>query len=489
MKPLLTPDQTTEILKILHTRIWDKRNRCYGWAPHQGQIKAGKALFSDHKHRIFLQCGRKWGKTEFVLYTLTRWAVLNPDATCSYFAPTRKAAKGLVWDRLKRFIPQEFLLDHNANKAFKEQELVIRFWNGAKITIDGTDDENSGRGVEPNLVVYDEYKDFKKGFHESMEPNLEVHDSPIVFIGTPPDCENQFTEMAETVKADPDGFYLELPSREGPVYGSPKGLSKLEKIRLECRRRGDEAYFVREYEGRFVLGGAGAVFPMWDRKAFIVPNAAIIEEIRRDANKLEWVSFNDPGSTSVFANLTAAYNPYSQRLYFLGELYEVDPMETSSRRIWPRIEALALKWRPSSNFASNDWRKGYDEAAAWFANEISDHFGVGLEPTNKKLSDKDNGISLIKDQMLEHKVLISEDCEKLVWEIERYVKDKNGKIPTKNDHLIDIWRYINSAIGYRFNAEAKQVDRFVEAGWRAVRPADDYDLEDMFGDHGDDDMV
>ncbi len=114
---------------------------------------------------------------------------------------------------------------------------------------------------------------------------------------------------------------------------------------------------------------------------------------------------------------------------------------------------------------------------------------MGLEPTNKKLADKDNGLSLIKDQMLEGRVVVSNSCEKLIWEIERYVKDKNGNIPKKNDHLIDIWRYVNAAIGYRFDAETPAKDRFEEAGWRGVRPADDYDLEDIFGDDGRDDEL
>ena len=484
MSQLLTEQ---EILTVLHSRIWDKKNRTYGWMPHPGQVKAGRALFTQKKHRIFLCCGRKLGKTEMVLYILTRWAVLNPESTCSYFAPSRKMAKALVWDRLKRFIPKEFLFENNPERAFKEQELIIRLWNGSKITVDGTDDAESGRGLEPHVVVYDEYKDFKRGFHEGMEPNLEVYNAPVIFVGTPPDHENHFTEMIETVKNDPDGFYLELPSTEGPIYGSPAGRKKLEKIKKECAARGDLSYFVREYEGRFVLGGAGAVFPMWDKSKHVKPDSAVAEEIRRDLGKLQWLSFSDPGSTTCFANLTVAYNPYIKHLYFLSELYEKDPMETTTRRIWPRIQENALKWHPQSNFANSDtWRKGYDEAAAWFANEVADAFGIGLEPTNKKLSDKQNGLSLIKDQLLEGRITVAESCKNLVWEIERYVKDKNGEIPKKNDHLIDIWRYINSAIGYKFAAEEKNNDRFNEMGWRAVRLADEYDLEDMFGFQEDD---
>ncbi len=285
------------------------------------------------------------------------------------------------------------------------------------------------------------------------------------------------------IKQDPDGFYLELPSSEGPIYGTPQGLKKLDKIKKECIARGDLAYYVREYEGRYQPGGAGAVFPMFDKAKHTASESHIYNEIKKDFSKLEWISFFDPGSTTVFGNLTVAMNRFTQKMYILGEIYEKNPMETTTRRIWPNAERLALKWNPNGNFSSNDWRKGYDEAAAWFSNEVMDHFGIGIEPTNKKLVDKQNGLSLIKDQMLEGKVIIADTCTNLIWEIERYVKDKNGAIPKKHDHLIDIWRYINSAIGFKFEAELKDPDKFEKMGWRGVRPADDFDLEEMFGDN------
>jgi hypothetical protein len=316
-----------------------------------------------------------------------------------------------------------------------------------------------------------------------MEPNLEVHGAPVIFIGTPPDHENHFTEMAEAVRQDPDGFYIEAPSTEGPIYSRPRGRAELEKIKQRCIARGDMAYYMREYEAKFVLGGSGSVFPMWNRSKHTVKANDLREILRRDGGKMQWFAITDPGTTTCHATLIACLNPYTLQWYILDEIYEKNPIETTTRRIWPRIENLMRKWNPNAPIVDNTWYKGYDEAAAWFAMEVLDSFGnITLTPTNKKLADKENGLSLIKDQMLEGKLFVNEECTNFVWEIERYVKDKNGQIPKKNDHLIDIMRYLNSAAGFQFLQQEPEPDKTAERGWRASRPADEFDLNDLFDD-------
>lgn len=471
-----------QLLDILHSRIIDARTKKPGWTPTKGQAKAGRALLIDGFKRIFIQCGRKWGKTEFVIYLLTRWAILHPGSTCAYFGPTRKVARNIIWKRLKSFIPKEFLYEHNVDRAFKEQTLTVRLWNGSEIVIDGTTDEDSGRGCEPHLVVYDEYKDHKDGFREAMEANLEVYKAIEVFIGTPPDHENHFTAMAEEIRNDPEGFFIEAPSREGPVFGDAAGLLKLKKHYDKYLRIGDLATFYREYEGKFVLGGAGAIFPMWSavKEKCIKPNDVIWDEIKHDLGKMEWYVITDPGTQTCHATMITAINPYNKKVYILDEIYETNAEQTSTRRIWPRVEALMRLWNPNVPISDNKWYKGYDEAAAWFANEVNDNFGnIGLTPTNKKLVDKLNGLSLIKDQLIENRLVVNEKCEKFIWEMDRYVKDKNGNIPKKDDHLIDVLRYINSAAGYQFKAHEEPVDPLDRKDWRGSRPSDDFEVNDF----------
>ena len=57
------------------------------WAPHSGQVKVGMPLIQGDVNTVFIQCGRKWGKTDFAVYMLWRHALLHPGSTCYYITP------------------------------------------------------------------------------------------------------------------------------------------------------------------------------------------------------------------------------------------------------------------------------------------------------------------------------------------------------------------------------------------------------------------
>ena len=169
-----------DTIKALHGR----------WTPHTGQIQVGKALFTDNCKQIFVQCGRKWGKTDLIEYILWRWAQLNPGSSCYYISPFFKQSKEIIWanQRIQNFGPREWL--NPGDKGINNSELRLKFRNGSFIKLDGADNFDAHRGTEPHILVYEEFKDHNPKFHEAMDPNLAPHDAPLVVIGTPPEsCE------------------------------------------------------------------------------------------------------------------------------------------------------------------------------------------------------------------------------------------------------------------------------------------------------------
>ena len=88
-----------EIINVLHEQ----------WAPHDEQIIVGKQLFNHGKRKLFIQCGRKWGKTELIMYILYRWAICNPGSSCYYMSPLVTQSKEIIWanNRLQNFLPIE----------------------------------------------------------------------------------------------------------------------------------------------------------------------------------------------------------------------------------------------------------------------------------------------------------------------------------------------------------------------------------------------
>ena len=199
----------------------------------------------------------------------------------------------------------------------------------------------------------------------------------------------------------------------------------------------------------------------------IKSHAAIMSEIAKDKRKLEWFCWADPAGASTFAVLFAAINPYSRHVYFLDEIYEQRQEEMTVQKIGARI------MRMTKELYAGEWRFGYDEAEAWFRNEMLEHFDLSFEPTQKAKNDKTSGLSLLKDIMLANKLTVSSRCQKLFWELDNYRKDDEGRIIKKNDHLIDDARYILSAAHYSLNETVESVKE-KDPMFRGARIEDDF---------------
>lgn len=429
------------------------------WTPHASQVAVGSPLIRGEVREVFAQCGRNWGKSELVCYLLWRFAMTYSGSENYYFAPYSKQAREILWAprRIHTIGPEEWITDIN------NTEMRITFSNGSFIKLDGSDNVEAYRGVKPKgLSVLDEFKDFKEEFLDAYDPNRAAFKSPLMIIGTPPEMEGQFNRVAESYRKDPSKRFFQLPTSDNPYIDR----AWLDQKKAELYARGEGDKWEREYEAKFVRGGASAIFPMLS-KGMIYQHSELLNILYRDRKKLEWVLWADPAGASCFAVLFCAINPYSKQIYCLDEIYELEQSQMTVGNIWPRIR------QKRDELFEGEWRQGYDEAATWFANEVLDVFSEGLERTQKMKADKLTGLSLIKDAMLQGKLIISERCQKLYWELENYRKDGSGKIPKKDDHLIDCLRYIFDSHHYSIKRVAEpEVDPVTSK--RAFRLEDDF---------------
>ncbi len=408
------------------------------WMPHDGQVRVGKALFGEESKDIFVQAGRNWGKTEFVSYALWRYAQAHPGSENYYFSPFQKQSREILWasQRLQNFGPKEWI-DGKPN----EVEMRIRFANGSFIKVDGSDNVESYRGVKPRGVsVFDEFKDFRPEFFDAYDPNRAAFNSPLLIIGTPPERECQFLTVAENFKRDPSKKFFKAPSHENPHISR----EWLEKKRAELVARGEEDVWQREYLAEYVPGGVAKVLPMFTR-AVVQDHAALIKSLERDLRKLDFYLITDPAAATTFGVLFIAMNPVTKHIYVLDEIYEQEQSEMSVGKIGPRLQAGKREFDRGYGM---EWMQVYDEAEKWFQSEMLDHFQESFLPTQKGKFAKEWGLGLIKDILLASKLTMSSRCVKLFWEMDNYYKDKNGKIPKVNDHLIDCFRYFLGASHY-----------------------------------------
>ena len=432
------------------------------WTPHPAQVRIGQALLHEGFKSVFAQCGRNFGKTELVSYLLWRYALTYPGSENYYFAPYMKQAREILWAsrRIQTFGPTALLAGPVNNT-----EMRLTFGNGSFIKLDGSDNVDAYRGVKPKgLTVFDEFKDFRPEFFEAYDPNRAAHDSPLLIIGTPPEFENQFNQVAETHKRSQIKAYFRFPTSSNPHISKAWLKAKEE----ELTSMGEADVWAREYEAKFVKGGKKSVFP---RLPEPTDHERVVAMIQKDRKKLEWFVWCDPAAASVFGVLFAAINPYSKTIYLLDEIYEADQSEMTVNRIGPRL--ITIRDSLFRDFEV-EWRHGYDEAATWFASEMLDHFSIGFEPTQKAANDKEGGISLIRDIIHQGRLVVSSRCNKLLWEMEQARKDERGKVIKANDHLIDCLRYVIAAAKYSL-VNVPEINREADPEkFRGARIEDDF---------------
>lgn len=463
VQPELVSDPVLEDYWQMIAKLHEK------WRPHPGQAHIIYAMFGEKIREVFAECGRNFGKTEIISYCLNRNAQSCPGSPNYYFAPYAKQAREIIWEpeRLQKVAPAEWIEGKN------ETEMRLSFTNGSFIKCDGSDNTESYRGVKVTgggLVVFDEFKDFKPAFWVAMEPNLI--DAKLLIVGTPPELDGQFTEVADQFKKDVTRKYFNLPSSCN-TFLRPGFLAR-KKAELYAKGEGD--IWEREYEAKRIKGGKNAIFPMIHSYK-TTPHGELIEEIRRDRHKLEWYTITDPGTSTCHASLFIALNRYNRTVYFLDEIYETSQAETSTRLIGHRIlEKQKALPQTDRDEKPVEFMNVADEAAAWYINEVNDRFEDRLVyvATEKAAIGKEKGLSLVKDALLQQKFKFSDRCIKLRWEMENYIKDDKGKIPKANDHLIDCLRYFLQAAAYTLELEREPLREVDREDFRGASPQQDF---------------
>lgn len=444
------------------TKFYDRINNVHKRPLHKAQIAIAKDYFVRGKRLCMSQWARDLGKTEAILYIASVACALNDNFWVMIVCPEAKQGRKIYAskDRLKNYPPPEYIVDYNIT----DQKLT--FANGSIITVEGCENYEALRGSKPDLVIYDEFQHHSKEFHvEVMSPNTTRDFISLLVFGTPPKQRsayyNQFKEeLLERIKeGSSDESYSEYDIYNSTIHNK----ARLDQRRIELFKAGDEAVWYREYMGKSVFGGEGVVFPKWNPKIHVKPHEVVMSYLEKDRKKLKWFTICDPGSSSCFAVLFVCYNPFTQQLFLLDEIYEKDRNRTDSRQIWNRIRAKEKELHPTSEL--NDWKRYYDEAAAWFRNEIGAmHRGVrlSLSPTNKQSSNADTDISRIKMAMAQEGALtVSDRCKMFQWEVESYVTKENsvGDIVYMdiNDHLIDCTKYLMQVCGWTLMERAEDI--------------------------------
>lgn len=461
------------------------------WTPHPGQIKVGQAVFNSPARMIYVECGRKFGKTECSVYMCWLYACTVPNAEVYYLAPLVKQAKELVWwnNRMQTCNTQADWFQAAMEKAMggpiriMNQEGRILLPNGSFIKVDGSDNVNAQRGLKPDFVAADEYRDFQSNWLPTVRPNMMVKEGKILFISTPPHSPNHAYDWARLCERMHDQkneryYYLSMPTHANVAH-LPGGAEMLEIEKAELYEQGKVNEWKREYLAQFVLDNEHAVIPQLN-KSKILPHADIMTKVQK-ISEPQWVLAINPGNSTVMGALLCVYDDRSASLYVVDALYEWDSQEAAVRKSGEKLKTMVNGYgmqfgHVDSPYVDPDMRdfmveeEGLDEVEVvvncrypWLARDLYECFGVSAYVATAETKQAEYNINLIKDICIADRLFISEKAHKLVDEASKYTRNpeslKIDGIRTVENQvlLVDCLKYVLDSVGYTFETVPNKI--------------------------------
>ena len=200
----------------------------------QDEIMRSKARFK------VVVAGRRFGKS-FLSMSLMGRVARHPESNVWYVTTTYSAAKTIMWQPLK-----DKLRKIKWSQSFHEVAMQAHLVNGSVISLKGTNNPDSLRGIGLDYLVIDEaaYID-ERVWTEVLRPTLSDRRGGAIFISSPTG-RNWFYDMYQYAQSgeDPDWESWQFTTLQG---------GNVPPDEIESAKRDlDARTFEQEYEAQFV---------------------------------------------------------------------------------------------------------------------------------------------------------------------------------------------------------------------------------------------
>jgi len=230
------------------------------WEPRDYQRKAWDYLEEGGKHAELIW-HRRSGKDEVALHR-TAVAAIERPATYWHMLPKANQARKAIWDAINphtgiRRIDEAFPLEIRA--ATRENEMFIKFRNGATWQVLGSDNFEGSIGSPPAGIVWSEWAQANPAARGYLRPILAENNGWQIFITTPRGKNHAYSTYNAAKKED-GAFTQILDARSTSVF-TLEGL-EIERLEFIGTYGADlgNALFEQEYMCSFDAAILGAYY-------------------------------------------------------------------------------------------------------------------------------------------------------------------------------------------------------------------------------------
>ena len=380
--------------------------------------KPQKKVISDQSRFRVLVTGRRFGKTFLAINELAKFAS-KPNQRVWYVAPTYRQAKAICWNVLK-----EKMIYHKWVKNINHSDLTITLKNNSTITLRGSDNEQSLRGVGLNFLCIDEFADVnKEAWFEVLRPTLSDTKGHALFCGSPRGFGNWSYELFKQGETNNDWASFKYTTIEGGNVDQ----DEVEQAKQDL----DIRTFQQEYEATFV-NYSGMIYYNFNRQS------NIIEKYEKETAVLHiGLDFNvDPMSAVVCIIVNET-------------IIVVDEIQIYSSNTQEMCEEIRNRYNNKQIVVYPDPSARQRKTSAGGFTDLSilknANFDVKCKNTAPLIRDRINAVNAkLKNVNGKNSLFIVKSCKNVIKSIERQIYKEGTHVPDKDSG----YDHMNDALGY-----------------------------------------
>ena len=372
---------------------------------------------NDARFRVLIT-GRRFGKTFVAINEIAKFASIS-NKKIWYVAPSYRQAKAICWGVLK-----EKMIYHKWVKSINHSDLTITLKNNTQITLRGSDNESSLRGVGLHFLILDEFQDINKtAWYEVLRPTLSDTKGHALFCGTPRGFGNWSYDLYKMGETNKDWQSFQYTTLEGEQVTQ----DEIEQAKQDL----DLRTFQQEYEATFV-NYSGMIYYNFSR------DKNIIEKYTKDSPVLHiGLDFNvDPMSAVVC-------------IIENDRIIVIDEIQIYSSNTNEMCDEIKTRYKNKQIVVYPDPSARQRKTSAGGLTDLSilknNGFDVRCRSTAPLVRDRINAVnSKLKNVNGKNSLFIVKFCKNAIKSIERQIYKEGTHIPEKDSG----YDHMNDALGY-----------------------------------------
>mgnify|MGYP001316617518 FL=1 len=371
----------------------------------------------DSRFRVLIT-GRRFGKTFVAINEIAKFASI-PNKKIWYVAPSYRQAKAICWGVLK-----EKMIYHKWVKSINHSDLTLTLKNNSQITLRGSDNESSLRGVGLHFLILDEFQDINKtAWYEVLRPTLSDTEGHALFCGTPRGFGNWSYDLYKMGENNKDWKSFQYTTLEGEQVSE----DEIEQAKQDL----DLRTFQQEYEATFV-NYSGMIYYNFSR------DKNIIEKYNKNTGVLHiGLDFNvDPMSAVVC-------------IIENDRIIVVDEIQIYSSNTNEMCDEIKTRYKNKQIVVYPDPSARQRKTSAGGLTDLAilknNGFDVRCRSTAPLVRDRINAVnSKLKNVNGKNSLFIVKFCKNAIKSIERQIYKEGTHIPDKDSG----YDHMNDALGY-----------------------------------------